>query len=71
VDNTKIITRYLGGNNQFRVRVIKDSKDIVQIHYEANYNDCYGWQDSHKPMRIRREEIEAAAKLLGLKCTNL
>ena len=57
----------MGTGNKFRVRVVKENSSLVAIHYEVHHDDCYGWEDSHKPMRVRKEEIEAAAELLGIK----
>ena len=62
----EIISRQFGMNNTFRIRVVKENKDLVAIHNEANYGDCYGWEQCEKVKRIRREEIEAAAKLLNI-----
>ena len=60
----EIISRQI--TDKFRMRVVKENKDLVAIHGEANRGDCFGWEDCQKVVRLRREEIKAAAELLGL-----
>ena len=62
----EIVTRHFGPNNEFRMRAEKVSKDLVVIRGERYHDDCYGWSPAYPPMKVHRDEIAAAAKLLGL-----
>ena len=48
-----------------RIKVIKLTKDLVEIVEEYNHDDVYGWERG-KRIAVSREEIEAAAELLGI-----
>lgn len=62
----EIITQTMN-DGKFRIRVVKLSGTLVAIEHEANYGDVYGWVRTHKPEKIHRDEITAAAKLLNIK----
>ncbi len=60
----EIITRTFN-EGKFRMKVVKLAKDLVSIQEEMNYGDAYGWVRG-RCKKIHRDEIEAAAKLLGI-----
>lgn len=53
-------------DGRFRIRVIRESKNLVSIHYEAYREDTGTWAVTGKTIRLPREEIKAAAELLGI-----
>jgi len=66
----EIITRQLGPTTDampdgiFRMRVAKCGANLVSIHNERYNDDPYGWEGS--TIWVHKDEIKAAAKLLGI-----
>ena len=48
-----------------RIKVIKLNKDLVEIGEEYYHDDMFSWERG-KRTTVCREEIEAAAELLGI-----
>lgn len=55
-------------DGRFRVRVVRESSRLVAIHYEAYRRDTNTWAVAGKTIRLPKEEICAAAELLGQGC---
>lgn len=63
--NTKERIRFLS-DGRFRIRVVRESGNVVAIHYEAYRRDTNTWAVAGKTTRLPKEEIQAAAELLGI-----
>lgn len=60
----EIISRTFN-DGKFRIRVVKLGKDLVCVQDEKFYGDTCTWGRG-KCTKIHRDEIEAAATLLGI-----
>lgn len=63
--NTVERIRLLAGG-RFRIRVVRESNCLIAIYYEKYYKDTNTWGISNKTIRLPKEEVRAAAELLGL-----
>ncbi len=59
-----IVTRTFN-NGKFRMKVVRLGKDLVSVQEESHHDDVYGWERG-KHFVIHRDEIVAAASLLGI-----
>lgn len=53
------------GDGRFRVRIEREG-NLAAIHYERYYDDTDTWGITHKTIRLPKEDIKAAAELLGI-----
>lgn len=61
----EIVTRTFN-EGKFRIRVVKLSGDLIAIEGEVNHGDAMGWERGQAAVKINRDEIVAAAELLGI-----